>query len=195
MAVKLKKIKSETRTLEPIMFGSDSLNVRYYANVYTPRFEELSRRRRANNSEQTAGEALGLMVVPLLYSWDLSDEYEVGCMSVITEQIENTGTEDVPVYLEPEIDDMPFNYFDAVTDAFCEMPRETMVSNSDGLYQINRFIPNGETREHTVPITVTGLSNVPMVVMSELLKRIGDAMTPGEAMNSSSEESSFTDEV
>lgn len=186
------------------MFGEDSLNIEIFTNVYTPRFEEESQRRRNSGAETEAGEALGMMVVPLIASWDLSDEYDVGNMITVTEPMISTQllkTEDVKVYMPPAINSWKFYYEDAKTHKLVEDVRETIITrdDGDGTCTIRRFAPaikGGEivTHPHIVPVTVTGIMNVPMNIMTEILRKAGDAMTPGEEKSSSSEESSFTDE-
>lgn len=200
MAVKLKKILSQTSTLQPIMFGEDSLNIDVYLNVYTPRFEEESQRRRNSGVETEAGEALGIMVVPLIASWDLSDEYEVGHMIDEDVPMVNIGSDEEHIYETPKIDTWRFLYEDASTHKLVEDIREfiSVRDDSRGICVIRRFRPaikNGKpvTHEHIVPITITGLSGIPMNIMTEILRKAGDAMTPGETKSSSSEESSFTD--
>lgn len=198
MAIKLSKIKSQTRTLSPIMFGEDALNVEFYVNVYTPRYEEESQRRRDSGIETTAGEALGLMVVPLIASWDLYDEFEVGNMITTEEQMINITEDGVTRLIPPPTNPWRFYYEDQKTHRLIEDMRETVISRDDtmGTCQVRRFVQyKQEIKDHLVPITVAGLSNIPMTVMTEILRRIGEELTPGEEKSSSSEESSFTDEA
>ncbi len=220
MAIKLKSIKAQTKTLDPIMFGEDSLNVEFFMNVYTPRFEEESARRQRSGQEQTAGEALGTMVVPLIASWDLVDDFEVGKMverttdmvlvSSATRQIALLREDDEPepetdltenIYILPVIEDWRFYYQDEKTGLLVESAREEVISSDEktGTCVINSFVPkidksgNPFMVEHVVPVTVTGMSNIPMIVMTQILTRVGESMTPGEAKKPNSEESSFTD--
>lgn len=72
--MRLHRIKKEVKDLKPITIGSETLNVGYYPNEFTPELEEANNRAQ---SDPTAGGVLKRMLVPLLAHWDLTDEYPV----------------------------------------------------------------------------------------------------------------------
>jgi len=182
----LKKLKSKTRELK-VNYGDDVLNVTYFSHAYTPRLEEESQ-----ISNLGAGHAMIDMMLPLIATWDLTNEYEVWDYIKSEETGEVDKNFKAP-YLGPrrfvingrggKIGEWPQAKVD---HEFAEGEEKWFV------YVLEQVFEDGEPllESKIVPVTTQGLIDVPVNVMVDIVKAVGEQLSPGE-MKSSNSESSF----
>lgn len=186
MAVKLSKVRQQVKTLDPLKYGDEELHVSYFVNAYTPRLEE-----EADQPSDGAGKTLIRMIIPLIAQWDLMCEYPV---------FQYNKKDEVEPDWAPATE--PGKRLFVVNGEGGRIgewdPEKFEDEHADGerkrfRYELEGVFRNGEqlTEEKVVPVTMQGLLDVPLNVMTDIIKAVGEALSPGEAKSSNSE-SSFT---
>lgn len=133
MPISLKVIKGKTRSIKPLVYDGEELNVEFYPNIFTPEMEEEQEKVR---SGQSAGQMIKTMLIPLISSWDIMDVY-------------------------PKLD-------------------------ANGIPMVEKDgTPITELR--TVPLTEEGIGSIPMRILMDIVKAVGNDVTPGEEPSTNSE--------
>lgn len=181
MGIKVKSIRSEMGTLDAFKYGDEELHVGYFKHAYTPRLEL-----EASATDVTgAGEALIKMTLPIIASWDLENEYPV-YQYVKGEKVEPNHTPTATRIFAINGEAGTIGEWDA------ELVKPEPDGNSGDLaYYIHKFTQvytDGQPRyeARTVPISEQGLLDVPLNVLTDIIKAVGEALSPGEVKNSSS---------
>lgn len=181
MAIRNKQIKSVVKTLPPLVYGDDELHVSYYVNAYTPRAEQLV------DEEGSAGMVLLNMCLPLIAEWDLEDEYEVWQYEAVGDIEDGYSVPPLPRRFVVKDKGGRLGEWDQ------QQVREEFKAGAkkNVLYQLKQVYEDGEPLMQMcrVPVTKQGLLDVPHNVFTDIIRAVGQALTPGEAKSANSDSS------